>query len=300
MEPKVSDQADELAPVDMNRLIPNLPFNIYRDSQGMNSSGLKEILRSPAHFYQHRFNRVDERTSDDLEFGRLFHFAILEPKLFKEKHLVEPVFQGLTQKGEMSFQSKEAKEKRAEWWASLPTDAIVVKTKWVKQLTGMANNILNHKLISKLLTSGVRETTLWWNDQETGELCKSRPDFVSEKYGIIDLKTTRDAREEYFKRAIMNYNYHLQAGHYLDGARVSGVCRHDAFTFIAIEKEPPYAIAVYPCGRSVLGVGDQWRSKAMKIYARCKKEGRWPGYNEQARMIELPIWAEGADPDEED
>ncbi len=84
----------------------------------------------------------------------------------------------------------------------------------------------------------------------------------------------------------------------MNGARITNAARSDSFIFLVIEKDPPYEIAVYPSGTSVLGVGDQWRSKAMSIYANCKKKHYWPGYNHEAKVIELPKWAEAVDPDD--
>lgn len=290
MEPRSSEQSTAIPPIEMNKLIPSVPFEIYKQSEGINASGLKEILRSPAHYFEHRFNRVDEKETPALLFGKLFHFAVLEPKLFQDNYVVEPIFEGLTLKGEMSTQSKAAKEKRVEWFMGLKKGAIVVPKEFSEKLLRMAQKILSHKIASKILAEGVRETTLWWIDPETGVLCKGRPDFISEKWGLIDLKTTMDARQDAFLRDIRKYDYDLQVGHYCAGARATQVCRSDVFTFIVIEKDPPYEIAVYPAGASILARGERQREKATKLFAECKRTNIWPGYNHEARVIEHPDW----------
>lgn len=300
MEPKTEEQSAKALEFEKNKLLENVDFDVYCKADGINSHGLMDVLRSPAHYYEHRYNRVHEKDTDSLLYGRLFHLAILEPVLFRERCMIEPVFTGKTLKGEWSEQSKEAKEKKKAWHADLPQGTIVVPSKWVDPLTRMANKILAHPRARKLLEEGVRETTMFWNDTDTGELCKMRPDFVTAKGDMIDLKTAKDARDHKFRKQIENYRYDLQAAHYLAGARATGVCRSDSFTFLVIEKDPPYEIAIYPAGASVLGVGDQWRTKAMKTFVECTKSGRWPGYNPNARVIEHSHWAEIPDDDEDD
>lgn len=275
---------------ELNRLIEDVPFGVYQKADGMNASGIKDFLRSPAHYYQRRYNRVEDKQTDALLFGRLLHFVVLEPELFKSKYTVRPKFDKRTTKGKEAFE---------EWETNLDPNAIVVPEQMVDDLVGISNKISSHPLAQKLLKEGVRETTMFWNDRETGELCKMRPDFVSKEGHIIDLKSSMDAREDHFRRDIMKYKYEIQAAHYCAGARETGMRRSDSFIFLVVEKEPPYEIAIYPAGASVLGVGDQWRAKAMRDYAKCKRENKWPGYNHEARMIELPPWAEAVDPNEE-
>lgn len=300
MEALTNELGDKASGYERNKLIPDIPFVDYAKAEGMNSSGIKEMLRSAAHFYEFKVNRAEEKVSKALQLGRLVHLGVLEPKLFKQRCVVEPVFEGLTKDGRMSTQSAAARQKKNEWYLGLDKEAIVIPQDQLDQLTGMVAKLLKHPRAMKLLEDGLRESTMFWNDTETGELCKMRPDFVTSKGHMVDLKTTRDARESYFSKDIYNLRYHVQAAHYCAGARATGVCNPDYFIFLAIESEPPYEIAIYPAGTSVLGVGDQWRSNAMKLYTKCKRENKWPGYNPDARVIELPTWAEAVDPDEEE
>jgi PDDEXK-like domain of unknown function (DUF3799) len=281
MEAQTSEQTSVLPPIAFDKLIEGVSYQTYADSDGINASGLKDILRSPAHFYEHRFNRVEEKETPALLFGKLLHYAVLEPTLFKQKYVVQPKFDRRTKIGKDGYE---------KWMVELKPDAIIVPEDYVEKLVKMSDKIIHHPKASKLLATGVRETTLWWTDPVTGEVCKSRPDFVSEKFGIIDLKTTTDARYEAFQYQIRKLQYHVQAAHYLYGARCTGVCRSDAFTFIAIEKDPPYEMAVWPAGASILAHGEREREKAMAKFAQCKKTKVWPGYNPDARLIEFPDW----------
>lgn len=290
MEPQTQNSSNKLEAPEIGKLIPNIAFDVYAKSEGINSSGLKEILRSPAHYYEYRYNRVQEKESDALLFGKLFHYAVLEPELFHKNYVVMP---------KHDMRSKAGKELMEEWEKTyVKLEAIIVPEKFKDKLLQMVDKLLNHSKARKLLEKGHRETTLFWNDIETGELCKARPDFISEKGHIIDLKTSKDAREAKFSRDMWEYQYHIQAAHYCSGGRHTQTFDPNVFIFLVIEKEPPFEIGIYPAGTSVLGVGDQWRSKAMEIYSKCRKLNQWPGYNASFRTIELPRWAESVDPDE--
>lgn len=290
MEPQTKDSSSKFEAPVLGQLLQNIPFKQYAASEGINSSGLKHILRSPAHYYEYRYNRVEEKASDALIFGSLFHYAVLEPELFNKNYIVQPKYDLRTKIGNQKHNAWEEEH--------IKENSIIVPEKFSEQLNQMVNKMLTHSQVKRLLEKGIRETTLFWNDRETGELSKCRPDFITSFGDLIDLKTSMDAREDKFSRDIWHYQYHIQAAHYCEGGRVTGQYNSDTFIFIVIEKDPPYEIGVYPSGTSVLGVGDQWRSKAMNIYSKCKKNNRWPGYNVGFKTIELPKWAEAVDTDE--
>ena len=291
MEPLTNEQQGENLQFETGKLLTGVSFEDYRNAPGINSHGLIDLLRSPKHYYEFRYNRVEETNSEAREFGKLFHYAILESQMFAERYVMMPKFDKRT---------KDGKVRSEEWLTKLKPGAIVVPEQWCDQLLQLCDKMVKHPISRGLLTEGAREATLFWNDEETGELCKARPDFVSKDGYIVDLKTTTDARYQQFSKDILKFSYHIQAAHYTEGARVTKTARSDSFIFIVVEKKAPYEIAVYPAGNSVLGVGSQWRSKAIRLYSKCRKSGQWPGYDYQARTIELPIWAEAAPLDDDD
>lgn len=262
----------------------SISFEDYQKAPGINQSGLKEILRSPAH-YQASL-KAEPKDTEAMRFGRIFHTAILEPQLFRERHVIEPKFDRRTKQGKLDFDV---------WKSGLRSDAILIPSLWEEPLLAMIDKVLSHKLVSDLLPGSLREVSLFWDDIETGERCKARYDLVTADGVIVDFKTTLDARPYAFAREIWNREYHVQVSHYCNGAHVSQVGRGDQFIFIAIEKNPPYELAVYPAGLRTFSIGDHYRSQAMHTYSRCKKENRWPGYNEEAFPLDVPAWAENVD-----
>lgn len=279
MEPSSAQQTEFTKPPCLNELVEGISFEEYANAEGMNSSGIKEILEfSPAHFYEHKFNKQPEEKTDALQFGKLFHFAVLEPEKFKANYVVVP---------KVDRRTKLGKESHQKFIDALKSDAIQVPEEDLPHLTKMCEKLMNHPRASKILSHGLNEATMWWNDRETGELCKMRADFVSPAIGVVDLKTSRDAHPDRFYRDVEKYWYHVQAAHYIEGGRVTKTFRTDSFTFIVIEKKPPYAISVLVCADSMIQSGDRWRSKAMQIYAKCRRTGVWDAYGNNARVIEM-------------
>lgn len=284
--------------MELNKLHQGLTYDQYAAQPGLRSSDLKLLKRSAEHWKSHKDLKEEdeEEGSDALQFGHLFHLAIESPEKFLETYQVAPVFEGPTKEGKMSTQSAAAKQMKKEWYAALKPDSIVVRAEWRDELIGMLQSVRKHRLLRNLLRDGVRETSLWIEDPHTGVTLQCRPDFITEKGHMVDIKTTRDARPRFFRNQIFrdgNENdpfYVLQAAHYAHCARHSNVCLGDRFFFVAIEKKPPYGIMTYALGEPALAPGEQWRHELTKIYANCMKTETWPGYPEEAVETFPPEW----------
>jgi exodeoxyribonuclease VIII len=107
---------------------------------------------------------------------------------------------------------------------------------------------------------------------------------------LADLKTTRDASPRGFGSAIANYGYAIQAAHYIAGCRSVG---HEIenFVFLAVEKEPPYAVGCYVLTPDVLASAETKRLALLDLLATCRATNRWPAYSDRIETISLPAWA---------
>jgi len=273
----------------INTLIQDISFEEYLRSPGMNASGLKKMLRSPAHY--RAMVEEPEDPTESLEFGKWMHLRILEPQVFTARVAYQPKWRK---------NRKAEKEALAEWEASLAPDAIIIPECWRDVLERMADRVYAHPAARRLLEKGTREGTFWWMDPATGLLCKGRPDFVSATSIIVDLKSAIDARQDAFSAAVWKYRYDIQAAHYCSGAAASGIASGQEYAFIVVEKEPPYEVCSYVCAMpasgqqgSVLGLGEQWRREAMARYKECLDTGTWPGYPQRHMPLEMPRWAKG-------
>lgn len=270
-----ADVARELAP----GLYPNIPADEYH-RWPLASQTILTMLRdkSPAHVKHFRDNPPEPTPSQRL--GAAVHMAVLQPDLFPKHYVRAPEVDKRTRAGQVV-------------WAAFLEEAggriILTPDEWDRCMA-MRAAVAAHPIARKLL-EGEAERSAIWRDPDTGVLCKGRFDEISRSVGAItDLKTTTDASPEAFSRAIYRYGYYLQAAHYLSGAKALGLPA-DFFVFIAVEKDPPHAVAVYHVRGDAIQAGlDELRS-LLELYARCEATGEWPGYPAEAVEIDLPPWA---------
>ena len=173
---------------------------------------------------------------------------------------------------------------------SVSPDSFVMDEEESEILLDMIGAVSNHKKAKNLLRSGRAELSGYWTDEETGILCRCRPDFlIEEEHGvtIVDLKTTRDASIEWFSRDLRRYKYFLQAAYYSDGIEVI-TKKPTIFIFMAIEKTPPYEIGLYVADETVIECGRAAYKKALKRFKKCNDENRWPGMTEEFLNISMP------------
>ena len=60
---------------------------------------------------------------------------------------------------------------------------------------------------------------------------------------------------------------------------------------MAVEKEPPYGVAVYHLAEEALQAGSEELHPLLVQWAQCERSGQWPGYPTEVRPITLPPYA---------
>lgn len=268
---------------------------IGRELRAMRSSMLKPGMNSMAHLKAYLENPRKE--TEALRIGHIFHDLLRTPKEFMDRVKVKPKFVGWT-KGKdphLSENSAEAKEKEKIWLSSIPRETHVLDQEEADMIIGMVNGVVNHALASKLLENAVSETSCFVKCPETGVDIQFRPDYIAEKGYIIDIKSAISVHPDEFIREIFaTYKrfYILNAAHYCYGAKLAKLPMPDKFTFIAVEKTPPYSVNVFPMDFGMLAVGEKRRDPVTKQYSECLKTNVWPGYPQQAVPVTLPRWVD--------
>ena len=245
----------------------------HADRSAVSKSWLDRIDRSPAHLKAY----LDGYRPDTpaMLLGRLVHVAVLEPDLLADLFVRPP--EGINRR------TNAGRAEYAEWQESVAGRTLVSIDQWIQALA-IRDSVQQNRAAKALLTTGDPEQTVVWKNLETGELCKARADWLRENV-IVDVKTTQDARPAAFAKSIANYRYDVQTSHYSEGFDL------DRFVFIAVEKEPPYACAVYAADEIIRARGKRARDRNLQTYAECRVTGTWPGYEEVIHTIELPRWA---------
>jgi hypothetical protein len=256
----------------------DLTMSEYFAIEAVSRSKVLAALRSPAHFKAYA---EDDRDSEALTIGSAVHCAVLTPELFDRQY----VECGLDQR------TKAFKE----WRGAAPPGAIVLKPDAVAMIRAIANRVRSLGLgedefpMHRVLAAGNAERTLVWNDRETGILCKGRVDWQHQDL-LVDLKTAADASWDAAQKAAVNYQFHIQAPFYIDGARALGL-KISGFVFLMVEKTPPYECAIYSLDKVALDAGRGLYQQALGVIANCERAQKWPGYPKVVQNLWLPPWA---------
>lgn len=266
------------------RVVPDMPNAEYHAHPAISKSGLDDIARSPAHFYARRLdpNREPRVATKAMDFGTAVHAAVLEPERFEADYIIAPKFDRRTKAGKAAAEDFEEQNRGRLW---LPRDEYDACRR-------IRDTVRGNSVVSLVLDKGAAEQSMFWTDPETGVACKCRPDWLSgDGAVIVDVKTTEDARAEAFARSIVTYRYFVQAPFYLDGVEQTTGTAPDIFAFIAVEKSPPYAVALYFADSQMVEFGRAEYRRNLQAYKAARDSNAWVAYPEELMPISLPRWA---------
>jgi exodeoxyribonuclease VIII len=217
----------------------------------VSSSGLKQILRSPAHFLRY-LNRKEE-SLPHLDLGAAVHCAILEPERFQREYVSLPVSRvDIFHEADLQLILG---EKQVRFLTETQMQAV----------EGIVEQLERKPDILRMLQRGQAEKSLFWQDEETGIRCKIRPDMLVLPEFMLELKTTFDPSIPVFQRTCQMQLYHLAAAMYQAGVeQVTGY--RPAYMFVVASRFPPYNVETYVPSRSILDKGnDLFRTALRKL-----------------------------------
>jgi exodeoxyribonuclease VIII len=157
----------------------------------------------------------------------------------------------------------------------------------------MRDAVMSHELAGPLIERATyRELSALWTDERTGQLCKARWDAPDADAGVIaDLKSCDDASPSGFRRSLGRWAYHRQNAFYMDGAAAVAPGSFDTFVFIAVEKRPPYGVAMYRLPASAVQAGRDEYEPLLQRYAECVRDNHWPSYPAEVLDLDIPAYA---------
>lgn len=264
---------------------PNVDPGTYHRWPAYSSSRGSKLIISPAHMKA--YVEEEQKETPALRIGRAIHVAVLEPDEFPVRYVRGPEGDGRTS----------AVKDATAWLRSERPDAEILRPFEWDQCEAIHDAVWAKQSASGLMDGpGDVELSLVWQDEETGVMCKGRldrrsPDIRGTGEGaIVDLKTTRSASPREFERSIFTFGYHRQAALYLDGAHAHG-SRMKHYVIVAVEKEPPYGVAVYRLTEGAIEAGRDENRQLLRLYGECERAGRWPDYPDEVRDVSLPDYA---------
>lgn len=233
----------------------------------ISASRLKTMSQTPLHFKEY-FNAPEKKTSS-LNLGSLVHTLLFEPSKFEvEYYLLKEPVDKRTSAGKVR-------------WAAIEIESgskQIVSVDEKAEADAMVRSALNLDAVIKLLSEGEPEESIYWKDEETGLLLKTRPDFQRKNNCVIDGKTCKDASPDGFARAINEYRYLLQAAMQVDGIQIVKGNEITHYYYICIENSFPYAAAVYRLGSEYIYSGQREYKNYLKQVKECEETGVWGGY----------------------
>ncbi|EOB4321297.1 exodeoxyribonuclease VIII [Escherichia coli] len=281
-----SDETGEVAdPVIVEDIEPGIYYGIsnenYHAGPGVSKSQLDDIADTPALYLWRKNAPVDTTKTKTLDLGTAFHCRVLEPEEFSNRFIVAPEFNRRTNAGK--------EEEKAFLMECASTGKTVITAEEGRKIELMYQSVMALPLGQWLVESaGHAESSIYWEDPETGILCRCRPDkIIPEFHWIMDVKTTADIQR--FKTAYYDYRYHVQDAFYSDGYEAQfGVLPTFVFLVASTTVEcGRYPIEIFMMGEEAKLAGQQEYHRNLRTLADCLNTDEWPAI----KTLSLPRWA---------
>lgn len=160
----------------------NLPEQQYHTDPALSASGIKNLLQSPADYWFNSVHNPDreDKDTDALAKGTLYHLMFFEPDLFKQTYAIKP--EG------MSFATKDGKAWRADH-----EHKQIVKYEDVQEVA-KHRALAEQQGLFEFIGEGHSEVSIFWTNA-TGNRCKCRVDWLSPT-AAFDLKTFSNSQRK--------------------------------------------------------------------------------------------------------
>ena len=249
----------------------DLGSEAYHATKAVGKSALWTLhCKTPAHVHG-----AEDEGNPDMDFGTAAHVALLEPHKFDKAVIRGP------------------EDRRGNKWKDALAEhpnSLVLPSPVFEKVLRLRDIVMLDPIVQSLPSEfAMIEHSAFWVDAETELLCKCRPDlYRGDESLMVDLKTTADATKQTWLRRAMDMGYHVQDAWYTDGWQEAGGGAVDTFLFLVVEREPPFAHAIYELGPGEKDLGRRIAGKALDKYAECKRTGRWPGHMPGVQTMTFP------------
>lgn len=255
-------------------IIENMPAEEYFEVEAASNSGLKLVMRSPAHFRYPEPDKADKRT---MTIGTAFHAAVLEPDHFAKHYLVSSV-----------------DDRRLAEYKGLAKDVggdRVLTITENRQILSMRDAIYANSRAKRLIMApGRNELSVFSTDPITGVPVKCRFDKKGDAPTALDLKKTPDARGHAFSKVISDLRYYMAVAYYSDVWFWETGEKIKEFPLIAVEPESPHGCICHDLDEIALMLGRKHYREALNTYAACLESGKWPAYEMDSEPASVTAW----------
>ena len=256
----------------------------------MGRSDLAEVSACP-----HRWvSGYDDEETEATEHGNLVDALLLSPETVERRFAICPDTYEDAKTGESkpwTFAAKVCKE-----WREAHAGATIVKADKFREAVAACDSLHADPDVNDLLDGAQTQVMVTgvYKDKETElsipvkGLIDVVPAIGSPRFSksLADLKTTADAGRRAWARAVYSRSYHWQAALYLDlWTKATGEDRVE-FLHLVQENFAPWEHAKRIVSEEFVAIGRMQYSRALAKYARCLKDGFWPGYDPEDSKIQ--------------
>lgn len=301
----------------------NVPNEQYHAGPGVSKSQLDHLHNAPALLEWSRNAPRDEEARAAVDIGDALHALLLEPDRFESEYVtdfvppegalvtIDQIKAAMDERG-IGYTSKDTKGTLVNKLLDIDPDAPVLdrlRETWAEEVRGrtilsaaecrklhlMHASVMAHPFARALIEApGPVEASIYWNDPDTGLLCRCRPDKLPELAGlriVLDVKTTADMDQ--FAASVEDYRYHVQDSFYSEGYLQHFGVAPDAFVFLVVSTSRDagrYPVRCFALPAEDKLAGHSAMRADLATYAECQRTGVWPGIE----TITRPSWARRA------
>lgn len=327
---KKTIEVKELLPqLSLNGTVIQDPMESYLKRPANSASALKQILKTPLHYWCYLHEKIPVQSKKAFEFGTFCHMAFLEPELF-DALIVEPNY---------SLSSTEGVKKSVEFWektlrgvmkksgkrhllsnaraavkrAGLSLAKIDGMRRYREELSSRAGKICVGEVDKKkielvrrhyftygggilpaLMKGSANEVSFYGNDPVTGLPVKIRPDGLQleENIGcnaIISFKTTSAEDVDKFAYDAAKFQYQMAEGMYLEVASQVTGRKFNAVICVMLQTVEPFLPAVFMYHPEDLQNGRYRYRCAMADAQKCLEAKSFPGFDAKAEFGDMGI-----------
>ena len=272
----------------------------YHASEGVSKSRLDVMAHSAQHYWQAYINpaREPREATPAMFIGTLIHSAILEPDLLTKQYVVLPEnAPNRPTKAQLNAQRPSAEAVQSiAWWKWFEAEhagrVILTPEQWALA-RGARDSVHQHPRARQLLARGKAEQSYFALDPDSGAIVKCRTDWTAATGEMVDVKSTVSAAPDQFQRSVLDYRYHVQQPWYQDvvEAATDAPLPSRAWYFLAVEKTPPYACALYTLPEDVVRAGRLQGQRDLRRIVECTALDEWPGYSTEPVELQFSKYA---------
>lgn len=135
---------------------------------------------------------------------------------------------------------------------------------------------------------GVAEVTAVWKE-ENGVWGRCRSDWLGQE-AVVDYKTSTTAEPgAWISRVLFKSNYDISCPWYLRGLAKAGAPRKE-YLWLVQETSPPFDCSWVALDKEAIDLASRKVEKAIRVWGKCLKARKWPGYRKDIHLAEVPAW----------